>query len=61
MLQFDVPPSYQRQQPLKRLKLDPWVGVIDAILCDDKQRPAKQQHTTKRIFDAFIDPAIKYC
>jgi len=26
------------------------VGVIDAILEDDKQRPAKQRHTAKRIF-----------
>ena len=27
------------------------MGVIDAILEDDKQRPAKQRHTAKRIFD----------
>jgi len=27
------------------------VGVIDAILEDDKQRPAKQRHTAKRIFE----------
>ena len=27
------------------------MGVIDAILQDDKQRPAKQEHTAKRIFD----------
>jgi transposase len=25
--------------------------VIDAILKDGKQRPAKQRHTAKRIFD----------
>ena len=29
----------------------PWLGVIDAILDDDKRRPAKQRHTAKRIFD----------
>ena len=46
-----VPPGYQRQQPIKRPKLRPWLGVIDAILSDDKQRPAKQRHTAKRIFD----------
>ena len=51
MLQYAVPPGYQRQQPIKRPKLGPWLGVIDAILNDDKQRPAKQQHTSKRIFD----------
>ena len=51
MLQYAVPPGYQRQQPIKRPKLGPWVGVIDAILEDDKQRPAKQRHTAKRIFE----------
>jgi transposase len=51
MLQYAVPPGYQRQQPVKRPMLGPWLGVIDAILQDDKQRPAKQKHTAKRIFD----------
>jgi hypothetical protein len=51
MLQYAVPPGYQRQQPIQRPKLGPWLGVIDAILNDDKQRPAKQRHTAKRIFD----------
>ena len=45
MLQYAVPPGYQRQQPIKRPKLGPWLGVIDAILNDDKQRPVKQRHT----------------
>jgi transposase len=31
--------------------LGPWLGVIDAILNDDKQRPVKQRHTSKRIFE----------
>ena len=51
MLQYAVPPGYQRRQPIKRPKLGPWLGVIDAILDDDKQRPAKQRHTAKRIFE----------
>ena len=51
MLQYAVPPGYQRQQPIKRPKLGPWLGVIDAILEDDKQRPPKQRHTSKRIFE----------
>src|ERR1035438_6597255 len=50
MLQYAVPPGYQWQQPIKRPKLGPWLGVIDAILNDDKQRTAKQRHTAKRIF-----------
>ncbi len=51
MLEYAVPPGYRRQQPIKRPKLGPWLGVIDAILNDDKQRPAKQRHTSKRIFE----------
>jgi transposase len=51
MLAFAVPPGYRRQQPVRRPKLGPWIGVIDAILDDDRQRPAKQRHTAKRIFD----------
>jgi transposase len=51
MLQYAAPPGYQRQQPIKRPKLGPWLGVIDTILNDDKQRPAKQRHTSKRIFE----------
>ena len=51
MLRYSVPPGYQRQQPVKRPRLGPWIGVIDAILEDDRQRPAKQRHTAKRILD----------
>ena len=51
MLEYSVPPGYQRQKPVLRPKLGPWLGVIDAILEDDKQRPHKQRHTAKRIFD----------
>ncbi len=55
MLEYAVPPGYQRQKPIKRPKLGPWLGVIDAILADDKQRPVKQRHTAKRIFDRLKD------
>jgi transposase len=51
MLEYALPPGYQRQKPVKRPKLGPWQGVIDAILADDKTRPVKQRHTAKRIFE----------
>jgi transposase len=51
MLEYSVPPGYQRQKPVRRPKLGPWQGAIDAILEDDKQRPCKQRHTAKRIFE----------
>ena len=50
MLQYAAPPGYRRQQPAKRPKLDPWVGVIDRILQEDRERPRKQRHTAKRIY-----------
>ena len=51
MLEYSLPPGYQRKKPIKRPKLGPWQGVIDAILTDDKARPPKQRHTAKRIFE----------
>src|SRR5271157_1762905 len=55
MLAFSVPPGYRRSQPPRRPKLDPFIGVIDRILADDKGQPAKQQHTAKRIFERLRD------
>ena len=51
MLEYSLPPGYRRQAPIRRPKLGPWQGVIDAIVREDKQRPRKQRHTAKRIFD----------
>jgi transposase len=51
MVGYSIPPGYQRKEPAKRPKLGPWLGVIDAILEEDKTKPAKQRHTAKRIFD----------
>ena len=49
MRRYSVPPGYQRQQSVKQPRLGAWVGVIDAILEDDRQRPARQRHMAKRI------------
>jgi transposase len=51
MLEYSVPPGYQRQKPVRRPKLGPWLGGIDALLEEDQQRPKKQRHTAKRIFE----------
>src|SRR5271157_232538 len=55
MLSFSVPPGYRRIRPPSRPKLDPFVGIIDGILEEDKGRPAKQRHTSKRIFERLRD------
>ena len=51
MVAFSVPPGYRRERPAKRPKLDAWVGVIDAMLDEDKTCPAKQRHTAKRVWE----------
>jgi hypothetical protein len=55
MMKFSVPPGYVRKKPPAKPKLDPFIPVIDRILGDDKSRPAKQQHTAKRIFERLRD------
>ena len=55
MLAFSVPPGYRRSRPPVRPKLDPLIGVIDRILEEDKGRPRKQQHSSKRIFERLRD------
>ena len=55
MLLFSIPPGYRRSQPAKRPKLDPFVGIIDAVLEADKTVPRKQKHTSKRVFERLRD------
>jgi transposase len=50
MLQFSLPPGYERKKPVAKPKLGPWLGVIDQILEEDRERPKKQRHTAKRIW-----------
>ncbi len=55
ILAHSVPPGYRRSEPPKRPKLDPFTGIIDGILEEDRSRPKKQQHTAKRIFQRLRD------
>ena len=55
MLAFSVPPGYRRSRPPARPKLDPFTGIIEAILAEDERRPKKQRHTSKRIFERLRD------
>ena len=51
MLKYSIPPGYRRSKPARRPKLEPYVGVIDWILEEDRVAPKKQRHTAKRIYD----------
>jgi transposase len=55
MLRYAVPPGYRRMQPVRRPKLDAWIGIIDQILERDKAEGKKQRHTAKRIFERLRD------
>src|ERR1035437_3488589 len=55
MLKFILPPGYQRQQPIQRPKLGPWIGVIDQIVKEDGTRPKKQRNTAKRIWQRLCE------
>ena len=49
MLEYSMPLGHRRQQRMRRPKLDPWQGVIDAILEGDQQRAT----SSARSFVAF--------
>lgn len=51
MIVYSAPPGYRRTAPIKRPKLDGFTEVIDQWLLEDADRPRKQRHTAKRVFD----------
>ena len=55
MMMFSVPPGYQRTAQIKRPKLDGFTDFIDQWMQDDLNRPRKQRHTAKRIFERLCD------
>ena len=55
MLLSSTPLGYQRTKPVRRPKLDPFVAIIDQVLLEDRERPKKQRHTAKRIFERLCD------
>jgi transposase len=50
MMQFSLPPGYERKKPVAKPKLGPWLGIIDQILAEDREQHKKQRHTAKRIW-----------
>jgi len=55
MCAYPVPPGYQRSQDIRRPKLDGFTDKIDQWLLEDLDRPKKQRHTVKRIFERLRD------
>ena len=50
-----TPQGYTRKGPPRKPKIEPFTGVIDAILEADRRVPEKQRHTVKRIFERLRD------
>jgi len=55
ILAHSEPPGYRQQMPRPQTKLGPYLATIDEILAADRQAPAKQRHTAKRIFERLRD------
>ena len=55
MLANATPQGYTRQRAPRKPKIEPFAGVIDAILEADRHVPRKQRHTVKRIFERLRD------
>ena len=55
ILAHPEPPGYRQQIARPKTKFGPYIGVVDAILENDRQAPVKQRHTARRIFDRLRD------
>ncbi len=55
ILKQRLPPGYRRDRAPARPKLDAFVGIIDQILNEDKNRIKKRRHTAKRIYERIRD------
>ena len=55
MCAFPMPPGYRRSRDVRRPKLEGFTGTIDQWLLEDLERPKKQRHTVKRIFERLRD------
>jgi hypothetical protein len=49
------PSGYRRQTDRPKSKLGPFVGIVDAIIAEDRDAPPKQRHTARRIFERLRD------
>jgi transposase len=55
ILEHSEPPGYIRKQPSTKPVIGPHLDTIQRIIKEDRQRPKKQRHTAKRIFERLRD------
>lgn len=54
-LEHPLPLGYRRKQPRRPPVLEPVTAIIEAWLEADRERPRKQRHTAKRVFERLRD------
>ena len=47
-LKHAIPPGHRRSQPANRPVMEPLSAIVEAWLEQDRQRPRRQRHTTRR-------------
>ena len=55
ILAHSEPPGYRQSLARPKTKLGPYLATIEEILAADREAPAKQRHTAKRIFERLRD------
>ena len=55
MTAYSAQPGYRRMAPVKRPKLDAFIGIIDGWLEGDREVHRKQRHTAKRVIERLRD------
>jgi hypothetical protein len=45
MIEFPIPPGYQRRKPVNRPTLGPCLGLIDQMVKEDHGKPKQQKRT----------------
>lgn len=55
MMTLSIPPGYRRTAPVKRPKLDGFIGIIDGWLDSDQTVHRKERYTAKRVFQNMSD------
>lgn len=48
-------PKYRRKEPRDAPVMRPVAGIVESWLAHDRQRPGKQRHTARRIYDRLVE------
>ncbi len=55
ILSHPEPPGYRQSAARQKIKVGPYLHIIEEWLLEDREAPPKQHHTSKRIFERLRD------